>query len=942
MHGRRRADVPVLSKEQLEAQRQKVKLGFQLLNQLLDKRASGVHTPEILLATRRLIEFNPDLSTIWNYRREVLTVLLKERQTLETATPKCSSPPPEEKKESEFAGLRSACDFCRHDDGSSSELLRDELQLTAAGLAKGGGKAYCLWAHRAWVLGRLAALEFQRHSVHLPRASSPPVILQKNTDLRAQQEQQPPAACACMQAAPCCLGEGGKPCGIDGALSVLQQELDACEQILREVDGRNFHCWQHRSMVMVWRAALLKHKKSLSAPKIENAQDSESLFLSPACAESSVSLSHSLIESDFSNYSAWHLRSVLPEVQKRVVDEFAWLWQGLYTEPGDQSLWQHYFCLLEGSGAARAGRLLAVREGAPTQDSVVVDKFSLFFFFAEPCALDTDKCHVHGLKGESQEEVLGLWTPLSSLHAKRVSGISDKLPSSFDFSPILLFLTFLMRLHSAAFFVERLRSLPCDLCKISCTNGRPVSCVWRFGARSSVACEELSVHLAMRLYGGSLLNEGRGVDSFHLQRLACAAPELLGLCSRRSCSQKRASVHLQSEGSQPFKKEGKSAKEEEAASALLWKCHTLRLLPPFRPEEEKTTEKTNFLTTQQTVKNEARGRMRQWAVAAGATVAGSSTCACSTNKEGVFLSETQEDVALAEAVAAAGGQLSAHLTREFAENELKNVEELLELEPECKGALEAKLRLLRVLSPHAFEDQLTCLSKLTFVDQLHKRMHEEEQHAVQVRCEVWKEGKRGKCVLSLYLPENIQRLTYPLLLEVGEAEEVHLNDTQVTDQSMVDWHVPYLPQLRVLNIRNTKISRLSLLLLSVIQLPFLERIDSADTQLTLDEGTRFFEEEEELIFALRTCPLNSFICRSCMHFATNGSRRDENTSSIVVAARLFLQFEESDNKNAHSATSVLRRREALHLHQHPDEALASFSTCIFTIATRKSIYNDSQ
>lgn len=51
------------------------------------------------------------------------------------------------------------------------------------------------------------------------------------------------------------------------------------------------------------------------------------LFLSQGCAASSASLSRSLIEFDFSNYSAWHLRSLLPELQQQAAEEFAWLWQ---------------------------------------------------------------------------------------------------------------------------------------------------------------------------------------------------------------------------------------------------------------------------------------------------------------------------------------------------------------------------------------------------------------------------------------------------------------------------------------------------------------------------------------------------------------------------------------------------------------------------------------
>ncbi|KAL8447975.1 hypothetical protein Emag_004089 [Eimeria magna] len=127
--------------------------------------------------------------------------------------------------------------------------------------------------------------------------------------------------------------------------------------------------------------------------------------------------------------------------------------------------------------------------------------------------------------------------------------------------------------------------------------------------------------------------------------------------------------------------------------------------------------------------------MRQWAVGVAATVAGGLTCACidDSKEEREFLKKTEEDAALAEAVAAAGGELSVHLTREFAEDELKKVEELLEIEPDCKGALEAKLRLLRVLRPHDIKEQLAYLSELTSVDNLHKCMREEEQNSVQVR-----------------------------------------------------------------------------------------------------------------------------------------------------------------------------------------------------------------
>lgn len=296
-----------------------MRLGFELLQQLLSQRDSGVHTREVLTATRKLIEFNPELSIIWNYRREVLSKLLEQRQVApgkpqshdrsgltgkgtENSLSKTVTPPDSSGQE-ENAGadvdvINSSikeCSFCQHDN-ELSQLLQEELQLTTSGLARGGGKAYCLWLHRSWTLARSVAHEYERHRFHLPlcRAlghhKNPPA--QQQQHMPQPQEQQKDnqqhnlerqARCDCCSAPCFANGSCSSPqCGLEGALTLLKEELDACEKILKEVDGRNFHCWQHRSMVVLWQAAFLQYMETQPwwrAPKLErgpseNAQDS--------------------------------------------------------------------------------------------------------------------------------------------------------------------------------------------------------------------------------------------------------------------------------------------------------------------------------------------------------------------------------------------------------------------------------------------------------------------------------------------------------------------------------------------------------------------------------------------------------------------------------------------------------------------------------------------
>jgi len=101
------------------------------------------------------------------------------------------------------------------------------------------------------------------------------------------------------------------------------RELDLCTLLLKS-DARNFHCWSYRRYVV--------KKAGISA-------------------ESEFEFTTTKIEHDFSNYSAWHQRSVLipkiypPDNQeyRSVLDnEFELIQNAFYTEPADQSAWIYH------------------------------------------------------------------------------------------------------------------------------------------------------------------------------------------------------------------------------------------------------------------------------------------------------------------------------------------------------------------------------------------------------------------------------------------------------------------------------------------------------------------------------------------------------------------------------------------------------------------------
>ncbi|KAE8257762.1 hypothetical protein A4X13_0g2153 [Tilletia indica] len=92
-------------------------------------------TPAALEQTTKLLSFNPEFFTVWNYRRSILSHLF------ESAVPEATS---------ESGGIESQ----ESKDARRSALLQDDLELTMHAL-RAHPKVYWIWSHRTWCLQNL-------------------------------------------------------------------------------------------------------------------------------------------------------------------------------------------------------------------------------------------------------------------------------------------------------------------------------------------------------------------------------------------------------------------------------------------------------------------------------------------------------------------------------------------------------------------------------------------------------------------------------------------------------------------------------------------------------------------------------------------------------------------------------------------------------------------
>lgn len=123
------------------------------------------------------------------------------------------------------------------------------------------------------------------------------------------------------------------------ACSLLNKELSLCETFLK-ADERNFHCWSYRRYIVDCLLRLWKIDNNVGP--IWN-----------SIHENEMSFSLIKIQENFSNYSAYHHRSVyiqcmsdVSQKKKQIELELKIIENAMFTEPDDQSIWWYFQFIL--------------------------------------------------------------------------------------------------------------------------------------------------------------------------------------------------------------------------------------------------------------------------------------------------------------------------------------------------------------------------------------------------------------------------------------------------------------------------------------------------------------------------------------------------------------------------------------------------------------------
>nr|PUA86512.1 hypothetical protein TGBR9_214170A [Toxoplasma gondii TgCATBr9] len=377
-------------------------------------------------------------------------------------------------------------DFACGDDQAERRLLREELSVTLHAIGKKSAKSYCVWSHRTWTLGQLLASLLDAKDVSLlssspapSSSSSSPSSLQDGRERQEDERQVTQLDSA---------REKGREeerrkeereeedRDFQEALTLLDEEIQHCNALLlrRGEDGRNFHCWQHRSQVIAWRVAVHamrgrreeerrergdaeeRGEKEGSHSAQERAEDSAEEGSEEQTVADTLELTKTLIEKDFSNYSAWGQRAQgLATGLLNWDAELDWIWQGLYTEPGDQTLWKVYLSLLERTVSRLPSPSVIAFFPLPPAARGDLDAAGLAFCvcFSVPASVDASqsRCFLH-CRGEKDcpnfkgagKLIRGKWKPLSPLATASTEGLNPTIGTgnrASSTSPVWLFIS---------------------------------------------------------------------------------------------------------------------------------------------------------------------------------------------------------------------------------------------------------------------------------------------------------------------------------------------------------------------------------------------------------------------------------------------------------------------------------------------------------------------
>lgn len=216
MHGRklvRKEDIPPEKLAAIQARVEKYKTASEQYRLL---RRLGKLDLDLLPVLDKILPCNPELATIWNYRREIISEHFRTRIPFDSV--------------------------------ARREFISKELAYNQYIIADVDFKSYVTWHHRRWVL----SIAGHAASIHHPY----------RFDLQSTQvpSDADSAIAAEIPAAPATTHEAWVE-------SILRMDLALCAEMLK-ADSRNFHCWGHSH----WLRARLA---SLSPPRWDDGDELE-------------------------------------------------------------------------------------------------------------------------------------------------------------------------------------------------------------------------------------------------------------------------------------------------------------------------------------------------------------------------------------------------------------------------------------------------------------------------------------------------------------------------------------------------------------------------------------------------------------------------------------------------------------------------------------------
>ncbi|KAF7459399.1 Geranylgeranyl transferase type-2 subunit alpha [Cryptosporidium felis] len=221
-------------------------------------------------------------------------------------------------------------------------------------------------------------------------------------------------------------------------IRLIVNELELCKRLF-QIDDRNFHCWKHRSFVL---CCLKRISCKLSWEGFcEELQLHELQFLGE------------MIETNFSNYSAWYQRTLLAnDIHFNNIEHFKkeleLVHTAIYTEPNDQSIWQYYSWLIEDFFPKALFRefqfsvcpsfyVKDVRITLP-KDETEKDQFQIQLKLSLPCLFSPQNSLIV-LETEDGSQITlrnGSWDPIYEDYSNAHTFVNSRLPPSFTQSQL--------------------------------------------------------------------------------------------------------------------------------------------------------------------------------------------------------------------------------------------------------------------------------------------------------------------------------------------------------------------------------------------------------------------------------------------------------------------------------------------------------------------------